>query len=89
MGFLESAEKPNSLDKALSASMRNIVKLIEGITEFSRTDLMAISVCQTDPILKELLKFRVLNTKHLKRKHAREGLTALKYIAGYTHERKS
>lgn len=60
---------------------------LDEVAEFKPRDLMDISILQTDKFFAKYLKFRIANTKHLKRKNAHEKLLALKFISGYSQER--
>ena len=78
--------KNDQLDVALAKSLKDLVKYIKDITEFNQFELKAISLIQTDKYMKDLLGFYIANKKHLKRRHSKEILTALKSISGNVRE---
>lgn len=61
--------------------IRDLLERIEEITEFSESELKAISILESDEYLSSLLSFYKINKKHVKRKHSSELLEALKAIA--------
>lgn len=65
----------------------SLISKIDEITEFSESELMAISIIESDIYLSQYLKLYRENKKHVKRKHAAELLEALKAIANTLYER--
>ncbi len=61
--------------------LQQILDSIKEITEFNERELKAISILETDPFFEEYLRFFILNKKHVKRKHAKELLEALRNIS--------
>lgn len=68
-------------EKQIIQLLTRILTDLEGITEFNERELKAISILETDPFFKEYLDFYILNKKHIKRKHSKEILEALKTVA--------
>lgn len=62
-------------------ALGEIIKLFKDIQEFSQDELKAISLLQTDKYYQVLLAYYILNRKHVKRKYAKEILTALDKLA--------
>jgi len=61
--------------------LNRIIDLLSEITEFSKSELKAISILESDKYLSRLLTFYKKNKKHVKRKHSKELLQALTEIA--------
>lgn len=59
----------------------SLLSKIDQITEFSESELKAISIIQNDQFLSQYLNEYRLIKKHVKRKHAKELLEALRSIA--------
>lgn len=71
----------NQKDSRLLDIVEKLVDILGTITEFNTSELMAISVLQTDKYYTEILDFYIRNKKHIKRKHAKEILEALNKIS--------
>jgi len=65
----------------IANSIEKIVKFFENITDFNSRELKAISILITNKYYANLLNFYIANKKHIKRKHAKEILEALKIIS--------
>lgn len=76
----------SELDKSVSKALKKLTSMLDNITEYSKNDIMALSMIQTDPILKEMTNFFILNKKHIKRKHSKEILSAYKHLTGKISE---
>lgn len=59
----------------------SLLSKIDQITEFSESELKAISIIQNDQFLSQYLNEYRLTKKHVKRKHSKELLEALRSIA--------
>jgi len=65
----------------LAQSLKEMVELFKGITEFNNRQLLPISLLQTDKYFAELLSFYIENKKHIKRKYAKEIIIIFEHIA--------
>lgn len=73
--------KSSPIDETIANSLRDLIELLKNVTEFKPNELKAISLLQTDEYLKNMLDFYILNKKHIKRKHSKEILEAIKYLS--------
>lgn len=64
-----------------------LTQKIDEITEFSESELKAISILESDKYLSDLLTFYKNNKKHVKRKHANELLEAFRAVAKTLEEK--
>lgn len=76
-----SGNADNPMNDALGIALKDLVKMLGEITEFSNRELTSISMLQTNPYMKKLLAFRIKNKKHRKRRHAKEILEGLERVA--------
>lgn len=79
--IFQTIEKNETDKKQIIELLTRILSDLESITEFNDRELKAISILETDPYFKEYLDFFIQNKKHIKRKHSKEILEALRVIA--------
>lgn len=61
------------IDRAVADSVRELIgKKFGEITEFSKTELLDLSLLLTDKYFRRLLKYYIENKKHIDRKYAKE-----------------
>lgn len=77
----QEIKKESQTEIVLAQSLKKMVDLFEGITEFNNRQLLPISLLQTDKYFAELLKFYIQNKKHVKRKYAKEIIIIFEHIS--------
>lgn len=77
MSHFQSVDQTNPKDKAIAEALNKLIGKFDIITEFNPYELKALSILQTDKYLTNMLKFFVVNKKHIKRKYANEILEAM------------
>lgn len=77
--IFKKVENTNAIRKI--ELIERLLDQIEQITEFSESELKAISILSSDMFLNEYLQLYMKTKKHVKRKHAKELLEALRAIA--------
>ncbi|MBA7492417.1 hypothetical protein ES702_02967 [subsurface metagenome] len=61
------------VEKSLANALDTLMTYFGGVTEFKARELFAISLFQSeDKYIAQMLKFFILNKKHIKRKFAKE-----------------
>lgn len=73
--------KESKTEIVLAESIKELVNLFKGITEYSEHELKIFTLLKTNKYHSKLLEFRLANKPHIKRKYAKEILEALKLIA--------
>lgn len=85
MSLFEKIERKNDnttqRDLILLNMLKDMINELKMITEFSDSELKAISLLETDKYLQDLLKYYILNKKHVKRKYSAELREVLAKIA--------
>lgn len=79
MPFMDSG--PDEIDAGILNLLTLIVKGLVSIKDLSKSQLMSISVLESDRYIHNYLKFLEENQKHVKRKHSHELSDALEKIA--------
>jgi len=78
----ERAKHQKDVEKSLAQALSKLIDFLGDITEYNRRELFTISLFQSeDRYLKDMLKYLILNKKSIKRKHAKEILKSLEFIA--------
>lgn len=80
MSLFENVETQSDMLELIKL-LQDLAKKIDNITEFSDSELKAISILESDSYLSELLSFYKINKKHIKRKHSLELIEIFKAIA--------
>lgn len=78
---LMTQETESKTQIVIANSIEKIVEYFNNITDFNSRELKAMSILMTNKYYANLLKFYIENKKHVKRKHAKEIMEALKIIA--------
>lgn len=89
MGELERLEKKfeklesgsGDVSESLAKGLTRLTAMLNNITEYSDNELFALSMIQTDPIMRNMTRFYEDKKKHKDRKHSEEILEAIRLIS--------
>ena len=79
--IMQNKGNKSEIESTLAKSLEKLIQMLSDITEFSQNELKALSLIESDRYFAHLLEYYSVNKKHLKRKHSKEILEALKEIA--------
>lgn len=74
-------DNTSKIENVLGETLKTLVEMLGNISEYTKGELLAYSIIETDKYLANLIKLVRANKKHIKRKHAPEIIEVTKAIA--------